>query len=158
MSIFPNKFFLANLAIVCVLISLSQNTSASQVTPPLTKCYIRVDNPHLSKSLKRLKGFDAVKVNAVSTCDRDLVNLKFTVEIKKKGFLRDYEIAERTIDFGGVIPANKRVAHKGTWVRCENSRASRYYGIAYAKGTIDGINVQTLPVITEKIVLLPCGT
>ena len=86
------------------------------------------------------------------------MNLRFTVEIKKKGFLRDYKVANRTIEFGGVIPANKKVVHKGTWVRCESTRPSRYYGIAHAEGIIDGNGVQTLPVITEKIVLLQCGT
>ncbi|NDA40163.1 MAG: hypothetical protein EBX88_01835 [Actinobacteria bacterium] len=158
MFILKNKFLLSNLALISLLTVVPLNNSASQVTPPLTKCYIRVDNPHLSKSLKRLKGFDAVKVNAVSTCNRELINLRFTVEIRKKGFIRDYEVADRTIEFGGVIPANKEVAHKGTWVRCENRRPSKYYGIAYAKGIIDGKSVKTLPVITEKMVVLPCGT
>jgi len=34
---------------------------ATKVTPPLTKCFIRVDNPHISKSIKRVRGFEAVK-------------------------------------------------------------------------------------------------
>lgn len=47
------------------------------VTPPETKCNIRVDDPHISKYIQRTRGDLAVKVNARSTCDTSMRNLKF---------------------------------------------------------------------------------
>ena len=158
MSILKFRHVLATLLLILSLITNSQISNASQITPPVTKCFLRVDNPHLSDSIKKKRGFDAVKVNAISICDKDVLNLKITVEIYKEGFLRNYKVASKTLQVNGFIPANKRVAHKGTWERCKSERVSRYYGTAYAVALIQGKNMRTLPVTTEKTISLPCGT
>ena len=104
------------------------------------------------------KGFEAVKVNAVSTCNKDIFNLQITVEIRKKGLLLDHEVAKRSIKVMGFIPATKRIAHKGTWRKCDTKKLSEYYGVAYAVANIEGRRMQTLPVRTAKNISLPCGT
>ena len=158
MSIRKLKFVANALAFSFTFLLSLQPSYASRVSPPVTKCFIRVDNPHLSNSIKRLKGFDAVKVNAVSTCNREIFNLQITVEIRKKGLLIDHQVAKRTLEVDGYTPPNKRIAHKGTWRKCENERVSEYYGVAYAVASIEGKRMQTLPVSTARNISLPCGT
>lgn len=158
MSILKHKFVVAQFLFILILIAHAHYSHSAVATPPLTKCFIRVDNPHLSKSIKRIRGFDAVKVNAVSYCDREVLDLVITVEIRKIGFLRNYEVAKRTLKEPGIIWANSRVEHKGTWRRCENGRSSRYFGVAYAEAIIEGKKMRTLPVRTAKTVNLACGT
>lgn len=158
MSILKFRFLLATLLLILPLTTNLNISNASQVTPPVTNCFLRVDNPHLSDSIKRKKGFDAVKVNAISICDKELLNLKITVAIYKKGLLRNHKVASKTLQINGFIPANKRIAHKGTWERCKNEKVSRYYGTAYAVALIQGKEMRTLPVTTQKTISLPCGT
>lgn len=158
MSIFEYRNALANLILILFLTTNPQATFASEVTQPVTKCFIRIDNPHLSKSIKRNRGFDAVKVNAISICDKDLSDLRITVEIYKEGLLRNHRVASKTLEVKELVPANKRIAHKGTWERCKSKRMSRYFGKAYAEALIQGKNMRTLPVTTEKTISLQCGT
>lgn len=158
MSTLKYRYLLAILLLILSLNTNSEISHASQVTPPVTNCFLRVDNPHLSDSIKRKRGFDAVKVNAISICDKELLGLKITVEIYKKGFFRNHRVASKTLQIKGYIPANKRIAHKGTWERCKNERVSIYYGIAFAVALTQGKSMRTLPVTTEKTISLPCGT
>ena len=151
------------IASITLAITLISSTSvpislASQVTPPLTKCFIRVDNPHLSDSIKKQKGFEAVKVNATSKCDKQIRNLSLTVIIYKKGFFRNHEVVVGTFKISELIPAFQKVENKGTWEKCKNRKPSQYFGVAYAKAVINGKYMQTLRVRTDKIVALPCGT
>jgi len=71
-----------------ILINLFASSPFSEATPPLTKCNIKLDNPHYSKSVEIGKGLKAIKVNARSRCNRQMTNLILTVEIHKIGFLR----------------------------------------------------------------------
>ena len=158
MSILKNKFVVTLFALILVVSTKTQVSLAAVATPPLTKCFIRVDNPHLSKSIKILRGFEAVKVNAVSICNKPMRNLKFTVEIRKKGLIRNHKVATETIKIPGWIATNKKIENKATWVKCENRKASRYFGVAYAEAIIDEKKMRTLPVTTEKTISLPCGT
>jgi hypothetical protein len=146
------------LSSILILATTNCPSYANAVTPPLTKCFIRVDNPHLSNSIKKLKGFDAVKVKATSTCDQQIRNLKITVEIYKKGFLRNYEVVKGSYEMAELIPANQKVENKGTWERCKNRKRTRYFGVAYAEAIINGKYMSTNRVWTDKIVLLACGT
>jgi len=125
---------------------------------PKTKCHIRIDDPHISKFLRLKKQIEAVKVNASSICNKDMSNLKLTVEIFKVGLFRDYKVAEFTRDYFAFIPANKRIENTNTFARCQTSRPSRYYGIAHATALINGQTVKTLKVITNRTISLPCGT
>ena len=133
-------------------------TNASAVvTPPLTKCNIRVDDPHISENLLRTQGFLAVKVNALSKCNKPMRDLVLTVEIFKIGFFRDYMVRKNAVTFNGLIYANRIIKNKETYVRCDNSKPSRYYGIAYATAFLGSQFVKTFHVITEKTISLKCG-
>ena len=131
---------------------------ATKVTPPLTKCFIRVDNSHISKSIMRVRGFEAVKVNASSKCNQDMRNISLTVEIIKKGFLRDHLVERQTLVIPGVVDANFRVENKKTWRKCKTSKYSSYYGVAYAQGIVNGKTLKTRRVLSSETVSLPCGT
>jgi hypothetical protein len=133
-------------------------TNASAVvTPPLTKCNIRVDNPHISENLLRTRGILAVKVNARSKCNKPMRNLVLTVEIYKIGFFRDQKVADEKEAEPGLIFANKVIKNEKTYFKCNNTKRSRYYGIAFATATMGGEFVKTFHVITEKTIALKCG-
>ena len=125
---------------------------------PRTLCNIRIDNAHLSKSIERKFGFNAVKVNARSKCNFEMSNLQFTVEIYKRGFIRNHFVNSETINKFGLIPSEVPVKNNGTWERCKNSRPSRFFGVAYATALVAGKRVHTDKVFSESVITLPCGT
>jgi hypothetical protein len=128
------------------------------VTPPKTKCNIRIDDPHISKSLFLKEGIKAVKVNARSKCDRPMYDLVLTVKIYKVGLYRDYLLAQKDRSAIGIVYPNQIIRNNDTYVLCKNDRSSSYYGKASATALVDGKRVRTLEVITEKTVRLNCGT
>jgi hypothetical protein len=139
--------------------TLYVSTNASAViTPPLTKCNIRVDNPHISENLLRTRGILAVKVNARSKCSKSMRDLVLTVEIFKIGFFRDQRVADEKETEQGLIFANKVIKNEKTYFKCKNTKLSKYHGIAFATATIGGKFVKTFHVITEKTIALKCGT
>lgn len=139
--------------------TLSVPTNAiAVVTPPLTKCNIRVDNPHISENLFRTRGILAVKVNARSKCNKPMRDLVLTVEIYKIGFFIDHRVTKKAVSFDGLVYANRIVKNQITYAKCDNSKESRYYGIAYATAFLEGQVVKTFHVITEKTIALKCGT
>jgi hypothetical protein len=140
-----------------ILVNLIATSPFSEATPPLTKCNIKLDNPHYSKSVEIRKGFKAIKVNARSRCNRQMTNLVLTVEIHKIGFLRDYKVATEEIKVQGPILPNAVIKNQKTYVECKNSKSSRYYGEAYASALIKGERVRTLHVLTEKTITVNCG-
>lgn len=99
---FKGPFFILSV----ILINLFASSPFSEATPPLTKCNIKLDNPHYSKSVEIRKGFNAIKVNARSRCNRQMTNLILTVEIHKIGFLRDYTVAHEEVKALGPIFPN----------------------------------------------------
>lgn len=150
---FKSQLFILSL----ILINLIASTPISTATPPLTKCNIKLDNPHYSKSVEVRKGFRAIKVNARSRCNRQMTNLVLTVEIHKIGFLRDYTVAHEEVKDVGPIFPNTVIKNQKTYVECENTKTSRYYGEAYATAYIKGERVKTLHVLTEKTITVNCG-
>ena len=140
-----------------VLINLIASSPISVATPPLTKCNIKLDNPHYSKSVEIRKGFRAIKVNARSRCNRQMTNLILTVEIHKIGFLRDYTVAREEVKAPGPIFPNTIIKNQKTYFACKNTKSSRYYGEAYATAYIKGERVKTLHVLTEKTITVKCG-
>ena len=140
------------------LILLLQITPSSAVYLPRTNCNIRVDDPHISKSIRLNKGFSAVKVNARSKCAVEMSNLSLTVEIYKKGFLRSYLVRETTRQISNQIPAGLVIKNKSTWIRCKSSRNSQYFGVAYASAYVLDKPASTLRVRSANTVSLPCGT
>lgn len=131
--------------------------ASAVVTPPHTKCNIRVDDPHISENLLRTRGILAVKVNARSKCNKPMRDLVLTVEIYKMGFFRDHKVMKNAVTFDGLIYANRIVKNQETYAKCDNSKLSRYYGIAYATAFLKGQLVKTFHVITEKTIALKCG-
>lgn len=144
--------------ITFVLIDFVFSMSSSPASPPLTKCNIRIDNPHFSESLQRGRGMVAVKVNARSKCNKPMSNLVLTVKIHKKGFMRNYEVASEDVILKGPILANRVIKNQKTYIECQNAEKSKYYGEAFATATIRGKQYKTLHVFTEKTISFKCGT
>lgn len=154
-----NARFLAQSLVVFLLSAcISSQQAFAVVTPPVTKCNIRIDDPHISNYILRTRGILAVKVNARSKCDAPMRNLKFTVEIFKVGFFRDYKVAETKVLIRGVIYANQVIKNDKTYAECISQKPSKYYGIAYASAVIDGQPRKTLRVISAKTISLRCGS
>lgn len=146
------------LALIFILEASTPSLSAQGVvTPPLTKCNIRVDNPHISNYILRTRGILAVKVNARSKCDKSMRDLKFTVEIYKKQFFRDKKVAGGMTVVNGYIYPNNIIRNEKVYYECASQDPNKYYGIAYASAIIDGKSKQTLQVTSAETVTLNCG-
>lgn len=148
----------AHLIFILSVILISNSLPALAENRPKTQCNIRVDNVHLSKSIRVKKGFDAVKVSARSKCNVNMSNLSLTVELRKVGLFRNHLLRVRTLEVRKVIPANFSITNKSNWFKCKNNQSSRYFGVAYAKALISEKTVFTPRVYSERITILPCGT
>lgn len=146
------------LVIFSIISFFPSEESLGIVTPPITKCNIRIDDPHISKYFLRTEGIIAVKVNARSKCDKTMRELKLKVEIYKVGLLRDYKKGESELSVKGLIFPNRVVENNKTYVQCINLKPSKYYGVAYASAVIEGQPRRTLKVTSAKIVTLNCGS
>jgi hypothetical protein len=158
MKLNSNSQYLQTFLILAALVlAPAAHGESSVVTPPLTKCNIEVDNPHISKYLLRTKGIRAVKVNARSKCNKAMSNLNLTVEIYTVGLFSDHKAGKNVVTIQGQIRPNKIVKNEKTFVRCSNNKKSKFYGIAYASAVIEGKTIKTFHVITEKNISLNCG-
>ncbi len=133
------------------------DSAQAVATPPLTRCNIEIDNPHISENLLRTRNLRAVKVNARSKCNKPMRDLVLTVEIYKVGLIRDYQVAKEELSVMGNIYSNRIVKNQKTYEKCEDRRESKYFGIAYASAIIDGKPTKTLKVLSESTKLLKCG-
>ena len=152
------KFFTLLSILTLASMPMGRDHAAAVVTPPATKCNIRVDDPHISKYILRTRGYLAVKVNARSTCDKAMRNLELTVEIYKVGLLRDYQVGKEKVQIPGLIYANKVIKNEKTYTKCHSQKTTKYYGIAYASAVINGQLRKTLKVTSAKTISLECGT
>lgn len=157
-NLLKSRYLIHSIIIVLVGTYSSFDKALAVVTPPATKCNIRVDDPHISKYILRTRGYFAVKVNAQSTCDKSMRNLELNVEIYKVGLFRDYRVGKNIVQIPGLIYANKVIKNELTYTRCRSQKPTRYYGIAYASAVIDGQPKETLKVASAKTVTLNCGT
>jgi len=153
-----SRYLIHSLIIVLLGTFSSFDKALAVVTPPATKCNIRIDDPHISKYLLRTRGVLAVKVNARSTCDKSMRDLKLTVEIYKVGLFRDYGVAEAEVRIQGLIYANKVIKNEEANTECLSQKPTKYYGIAFASAVIDGQLRKTLKVTSAKTISLKCGT
>lgn len=153
-----SRYLTHSLIIVLLGAFSSFDQALAVVTPPATKCNIRVDDPHISEYILRTRGYLAVKVNARSTCDKAMRNLELNVEIYKVGLFRDYQVGKGEVQIQGLIYANKVIKNEKANTECVNQESSRYYGIAYASAIIDGQLRKTLKVTSAKTITLKCGT
>ena len=152
------KFFTLLFILTLASMPTGSDHAAAVVTPPATKCNIRIDDPHISKYLLRTRGYLAVKVNARSTCDKAMRNLELNVEIYKVGLFRDYQVGKGKVQIQGLIYANKVIKNEITYAKCLSQKTTKYYGIAYASAVIDGQLRKTLKVTSAKTISLKCGT
>ena len=153
-----SRYLIHSLIFILLGTFSSFDKALAVVTPPATKCNIRVDDPHISKYILRTRGYLAVKVNARSTCDKAMRNLELNVEIYKVGLFRDYQVGKGEVQIQGLIYANKVIKNEKANTECVNQESSRYYGIAYASAIIDGELRNTLKVTSAKTITLKCGT
>lgn len=133
------------------------SNASSVVTPPLTPCYIEVDNAHISKYLLRKEGVRAVKVNARSVCDQPMRDLKLTVEIYRERLLGDKLVASDSVVESRSIPGNKVIKNEKVSAKCFSSKEYKYYGIAFATAVVGGKSLKTFKVTSEKTVPIRCG-
>jgi hypothetical protein len=129
----------------------------SVVTPPITPCYIEVDDAHISTYLLRKEGTRAVKVNARSVCNQPMRKLKLTVEIYKERLFGDKLVAFDSVVVPTGIPGNKVIRNEKVSAKCLNSKESRYYGSAYATAVIGNKSLKTFKVRSEQTVTIRCG-
>jgi hypothetical protein len=153
-----SRFLIHSVIIVLLGTFSSFDKALAIVTPPTTKCNIRIDDPHISKYLLRTRGVLAVKVNARSKCDKTMRDLELNVEIYKVGLLRDYRVGEAEVRIQGLIYANKVIKNEKANAECLSQKPSRYYAIAFASAVIDGQPRETLKVTSAKTISLKCGT
>ena len=153
-----SRYLIHSFIIVVLGTFSSFDQALAVVTPPATKCNIRIDDPHISQYILRTRGYLAVKVNARSTCDKAMRNLELNVEIYKVGLFRDYQVGKGEVQIQGLIYANKVIKNEKANTECVNQESSRYYGIAYASAIIDGQLRKTLKVTSAKTITLKCGT
>lgn len=152
------KFFTLLSILTLASMPMGRDHAAAVVTPPATKCNIRIDDPHISKYLLRTRGVLAVKVNARSTCDKAMRNLVLKVEIYKVGLFRDYQVDSAEVRIPGLIYANKVIKNEEANAECLSQKPSKFYGIAFASAVIDGQPRKTLKVTSAKTISLKCGT
>lgn len=152
------KFFTLLSILTLASMPIGSDHAAAVVTPPVTKCNIRINDPHISKYILSTRGYFAVKVNARSTCDKAMRNLELNVEIYKVGLLRDYQVGNGKIQIPGLIYAKKVIKNEITYTKCLSQKTTKYYGIAYASAVIDGVLRKTFKVTSAKTISLKCGT
>jgi len=81
---------------VCMSSSILPDVAGAVVTPPKTKCFIEVQNAHISTSILEQQGRLAVKVNATSRCNVPQSNVTLTVKIFKEGLGVAHLVAQRS--------------------------------------------------------------
>jgi len=134
------------------------NGAGAVVTPPKTKCFIEVQNAHISTSILEQQGRLAVKVNAVSTCNVPQSDVILTIKIFKEGLGAPHLVAQRSTQANNPKSKGLVVKNQFTFAYCKNTTKSRYYGVASARATIRGKRYLTPPVWSEKTIKLECGT
>ena len=143
---------------VCMSSSFLPDAAGAVVTPPKTKCFIEVQNAHISTSILEQQGRLAVKVNATSRCNAPQSNVILTVKIFKEGLGIAHLVAQRSTRADNPKSQGLVVKNQFTFAYCKNTTRSKYYGVASARATIRGKGYTTPPVWSEKTLELNCGT
>ena len=146
------------ISVVCMSSSFLPDVAGAVVTPPKTKCFIEVQNAHISTSILEQQGRLAVKVNATSRCNVPQSNVTLTVKIFKEGLGIAHLVAQRSTRADNPKSQGLVVKNQFTFAYCKNTTRSKYYGVASARATIRGKGYTTPPVWSEKTLELNCGT
>ena len=143
---------------VCVASNSLTVAFGSVATPPKTKCFIEIQNPHISTSIFEKEGRLAVKVNAASRCNVPQSSVVLTVKIFKVGFGAPHLVAQRSTRADSPKSQGLLVKNQFTYAYCKNTTKSKYYGVASARAKIGGKSYFTPPDWSEETVELDCGT
>jgi hypothetical protein len=146
---------------ICALFlspSVVANSATTVVTPPKTKCYIEIQNAHISTSILEQQGRLAVKVNAISKCNVPQSDVILTIKIFKEGLGAPHLVAQKSTEANSPKSKGFVVKNQFTFAYCRNTTKSKYYGVASAQATIRGKRYLTPPVWSEKSIELECGT
>lgn len=131
---------------------------AGEVTPPRTRCFITIEDAHISKYILKHEGRRAVKVNAYSTCNVTQSNVELTVKIFKVGAFGSYLIKQKSTKPLSKASNGLVVTNFFTYEYCKNEIESVYYGVAYSKAIINGKTYVTAPDWSANPSKLKCGT
>ena len=156
----PHKL-LPLILIPAIAITLTSSKSGPNFTSydepgPRSNCYVKVDNPHISKYyLKR--GQVRVKVNARSICTYGHRQVKLAVEIWKDGRVGSNFVKMFSTNPLAPTSFGNLVELKSASVVCKNSRPTTYFAYSYGKAEVNG-NKRRTPVAVTDHVVLRCGT
>ena len=108
--------------------------------------------------MKAKVGFDYVKANAESKCNRFQSKVILTVQIYKLTRFGDEFITQKSTRMSAPQSSGFKVLNEGTMRRCKNSSPTFFYAIAFAKAVIDGQWQYAGRTRSENTVELRCGT
>lgn len=130
----------------------------SKPSPSPLVCHIRMHDPHICDYMKVKVGFDYVKANAESKCNRYQSKVILTVQIYKLTRLGDEFITQKSTKMNAPQSSGFRVVNQGTMRRCKDLTPTFFYAIAFAKAVIDGQWQYAGKTRSENTVELRCGT
>jgi hypothetical protein len=136
--------------------SQSANLTSYGEPGPRSDCFIRVDDPHISKYFER-RNVRAVKVNAISSCKTGHRNVLLTVILWKRENVLPSRLKTFTTDPLDPKLSKKLVFMKDAAVECINRKVTFYYAFAQSAAFVKGKYQQT-PVAYSDQVALACGT
>lgn len=154
--LFHSRITHTAIAASLVLIQTAHPASGFGVSPPKTGCYITVDDPHISTSVKERYGQRAVKVNASSLCNFAVQDLFLTVQIYQSSGPGFQKVVSYTVSAPSVTPPNERVFNKKTYGLCKSKSNKVFYGVGFATATINGRRYETPPTRSQNKVSLTC--
>jgi hypothetical protein len=144
------------------LISPFGNASHSATPAPSPRypkafCRIEIDNAHISTSVLRNSGIRVVKVNAKSICNVRQERVSLTLEIYKVGRFSNYLMHRSQTNPNSLKSAGLVVKIQDSKVLCVNSKASSYFGVAFAKAIIQGSWQYAGKTRSLNVIKLNCG-
>ena len=148
------------LALVLISTLSPTSNSASPTTLPRTPkatCRIEVDDAHISTSILKNRGIRVVKVNAKSICNVRQERVSLTLEIYKVGRYSNYLMHRSQTNPNSLKSAGLVVKIQDSKVLCVNSKASSYFGVAFAKAFIQGKWQYAGKTRSSNIIKLNCG-
>ncbi len=125
---------------------------------PKASCRIEIDNAHISTYLEEIGRGRYLKINARSVCNVYQKSVLLTVEIYKIEFFRS-----RLLDSFSTNPLSAKsngeiVEIKGAFVKCKNTKKTKYFGVAFSKALIHGEYQYAGRTRSKNILPLRCGT
>lgn len=146
----------ASLAVTPFSKKSGPNTTSYDEPGPRSNCFIKVDDPHISKYYL-YRGEVRVKVNARSVCSYGHQRVKLTVEIWKDGKVGSNFVGRFSTNPLAASSTGKIINLKNASVVCKNLRPTKYFAYAYAEALVNGKSRKTPIAVTDHI-NIECGT